>query len=353
MCSLINVSSLNFFTTMSKRSLFWGQASGKLGEAVFYRAGGEQRTRAYVKAVKNPKTLAQMMQRITMGNLVSMYSALKPILSQSFPLRAVNRSAFNEFVSANKNARSYAIFKDDIANRFFWPVDITIARGDVSLPTRLEFVPSEEDEAMGLTYPYCNWPVLTTAVSAKALGIDVTGYIGEGAESMKFKKLTPYQVYQALTANGNPYGLPSKFVITIYTGSLDAGWVAFEGANGLMAGGYSQYVCSAVESECSYKFVGNELTAGEGVIAVADCEESNDGNDVNIYSLMVGYGLKYKNMAAGVIVSFKEEGKLRVTTSKVYGDADLLDATQSLLPGGDNYDLVLKNYGYNPDSILV
>lgn len=37
---------------MSKRSLFWGKGSGKLGEAVFYRAGGEQRTRTYVKTVK-------------------------------------------------------------------------------------------------------------------------------------------------------------------------------------------------------------------------------------------------------------------------------------------------------------
>ena len=338
---------------MSKRSLFWGQASGKLGEAVYYRAGGEQRTRAYVKSVKNPKTLAQMMQRITMGNLVSMYSALKPVLSQSFPMRPAHRSAFNEFVSANKNAQSYAVFKDDVQNRFFWPVNMIIAKGDVVVPTNLKFVPSEEGEDEGMTLPYCNWQVLTTTVSAKALGIDVTSYIGENPENAKYKSLTPYQVYQALTANGNPYDLPSKFVITIYTGSLDAGWVAGEGANGLMAGGYSQYVCSAVESECSYRFVGNELTAGEGRIAIADCEVSNDGKDVNIYSLMVGHGLKYTNMAAGVILSFKQDGKMRVTSSKVYADAELADATESLLPGGDNYELVLKNYGYNPDSILA
>lgn len=338
---------------MSKRSLFWGQASGKLGEAVFYRAGGEQRTRAYVKAIKNPKTLAQMMQRITMGNLVSMYSALKPILSQSFPLRAANRSAFNEFVSANKHAQSYAIFKDDIDNRFFWPVDMVISKGDVIVPTNLKFVPQEEDGDGGWLHPYCNWPVLTTTVSAKSLGIDVTDYIGESGEMMKYKKLTPHQVYQALTANGNPYGLPSKFVITIYTGSNDAGWVAGEGANGLMAGGYAQYVCSADEAECSYSFVGNELTAGEGVIAVADSEVSNSGDDVNIYSLMVGYGLKYVGMAVGVIVSFKEEGKVRVTTSKVYADDELKDATESLLPGGYNYQTVLKSYGYTADSILA
>lgn len=338
---------------MSKRSLFWGQASGKLGEAVYYRAGGEQRTRSYVKAVKNPKTLAQMMQRITMGNLVSMYSALKPVLSQSFPMRPAQRSAFNEFVSANKSAQSYAVSKDDVQHRYFWPVDLTIAKGDVVVPTNLKFVPAEENEDGGMDYPYCEWPVLTTTVSAKGIGIDVTNYVGENPDNMKFKTLTPFQVYKALTANGNPYDLPSKFVITIYTGSLDAGWVAGEGANGLMAGGYSQYVCSSVESECSYRFVGNELTAGEGRIAVAYSEENRDGTDVNIFSLMVGYGLKYLNMAAGVILSFKQDGKMRVTSSKVYADPELADATESMLPGGYNYELVLKNYGYNPDSILA
>ena len=39
---------------MSKGSLFWANASGKLGEVVQYRAGGEQRARAYVRKIKNP-----------------------------------------------------------------------------------------------------------------------------------------------------------------------------------------------------------------------------------------------------------------------------------------------------------
>lgn len=334
---------------MSKRSLFWGQASGKLGEAVFYRAGGEQRTRAYVKAVKNPKTLAQMMQRITMGNLVSMYSALKPILSQSFPLRVSNRSAFNEFVSANKGAQSYAVTKDDVQNRFFWPADITISRGNLNIPTVVSFDAGDEAE----NYACAPWRVLGQGVSAKSIGIDVTNYIGDSAEDMKYRQLTPFELYKLFTANDNPYGLPEKFVITIYVGALDAGAVDGEAANGLMSASYVQYICSAVESECKTVKVGNEALCSLARIAVYESEITSDGTDVNIFSLVVGYGLRFSQMAMGVIVSCKQDSVLKVTTSIVYADPSLATTTQSLLPGGENYNIVLNDYGYNPDSILA
>ena len=73
---------------MSKGSLFWANASGKLGETVLYRSGGEQRTRTYVAKIKNPKTLAQMENRLSMRNFAQVYRALQPILSKSFPNRA-------------------------------------------------------------------------------------------------------------------------------------------------------------------------------------------------------------------------------------------------------------------------
>ena len=333
---------------MSKRSLFWGQASGKLGEAVFYRAGGEQRTRAYVKAVKNPKTLAQMMQRITMGNLVSMYSALKPVLSQSFPSRAANRSAFNEFVSANKGAKSYAVTKEDVQNRFFWPIDLTISRGSLNIPTVITFDnATEEDKG-----PSAVWSMLNQPVSAKSLGIDVSQYVGDGAVDFKQFELTPYQVYKLFTANGNPFGLPNKFVITMLLGSLDAGPVEGDSANGLMSAAYVQYVCSSVESECQIIKVGNESITAMGRIAVYASEPTSDNADLNINSIAAGFGLRFLNMAVGVIVSCKQDSVLKVSTSKVYGDAGLNKATESLLPGGANYQIVLNEYGFNPDSIL-
>lgn len=334
---------------MSKRSLFWGQASGKLGEAVFYRAGGEQRTRAYVKAVKNPKTLAQMMQRITMGNLVSMYSALKPVLSQSFPLRATNRSAFNEFVSANKGAQSYAVTKDDVSARFFWPVALTISRGNLNIPTALIFDAGDDDA----NYPCAPWRVLSQGVSAKSIGIDVTDYIGDSAEDMKYRQLTPFELYKLFTANDNPFGLPEKFVITTYVGALDAGTIEGEAANGLMSASYVQYICSSDESECKIVKVGNELLCNLARIAVYESEQTSDNTDVTIFSIVAGYGLNFSQMAMGVIVSCKQDSVLKVTTSKVYADPSLATTTQSMLPGGENYEIALNDYGFNPDSILA
>lgn len=118
---------------MSKRSLFWGNASGKLGEAVFYRAGGEQRTRTYVQKIKNPKTLAQMVNRVSMKNLSSFYRAAQELLRHSFSNRKANQSGFNAFVQASKNAQSAAISVSSAARGLSVPVGLAISRGNLAL----------------------------------------------------------------------------------------------------------------------------------------------------------------------------------------------------------------------------
>jgi hypothetical protein len=75
---------------MSKRSLFWGKASGKLGEAVFYRAGGTQRTRTYVKNVKNPKSYQQALQRTKFNNLVGCFKGISTAVKSFYTKRAPN-----------------------------------------------------------------------------------------------------------------------------------------------------------------------------------------------------------------------------------------------------------------------
>ena len=83
---------------MSKRSLFWANASGKLGETVFYRAGGEQRNRSYVKNVKNPKTQPQALQRAKFNNMVAVFRGVKAV-ADSFFTKKSNQSGFNAFFS--------------------------------------------------------------------------------------------------------------------------------------------------------------------------------------------------------------------------------------------------------------
>lgn len=77
------------------------QAAGKLGSMVFYRAGGEQRARTYVKTVRNPKTYSQIAQRSQLANIVNLYRVLNVVLAKSFADKKSKQSDYNAFVSRN------------------------------------------------------------------------------------------------------------------------------------------------------------------------------------------------------------------------------------------------------------
>lgn len=117
---------------MSKRSLFWGNATGKLGEAVFYRAGGEQRTRTYVAKIANPRTLAQMQNRIAMANLASFFRSLKGLLKYSMTDRKSNQSAFNVFVQRSKRLDGAAIDPGTARQGWSIPFGMCVAAGSAA-----------------------------------------------------------------------------------------------------------------------------------------------------------------------------------------------------------------------------
>lgn len=83
---------------MSKSNMLLGLAKGKVGDLVFYRDGGEQRTRTRV-VPKNPRTPAQMSQRVKMANVSAIYRALSNVLSESFTNRPSNQSGYNAFAA--------------------------------------------------------------------------------------------------------------------------------------------------------------------------------------------------------------------------------------------------------------
>lgn len=81
---------------MSKSNMLLGLAKGKVGDLVFYRDGGEQRTRTRV-VPKNPRTYAQMAQRVKIANVSGIYRAAAQILRDSFSNRPSNQSGYNAF----------------------------------------------------------------------------------------------------------------------------------------------------------------------------------------------------------------------------------------------------------------
>ena len=83
---------------MSKRNMLLGLAGGKVGDLVFYRDGGEQRTRTRV-IPKNPRSPKQMAQRVRIANVSALYRLLAPIVRNSFSNRPGNQSGYNAMAS--------------------------------------------------------------------------------------------------------------------------------------------------------------------------------------------------------------------------------------------------------------
>lgn len=91
---------------MSKGSLFWGNAKGKLGQLVLSNVKGQQIARAYQPNVNNPRTPAQMFQRATFAAPVQFYKhAVQALFKFAYTDKKPQESDFNAFMRHNsKNA---------------------------------------------------------------------------------------------------------------------------------------------------------------------------------------------------------------------------------------------------------
>lgn len=189
---------------MSKRSLFWGHASGKLGEAVYYRAGGEQRTRAYVRKIKNPKTRAQALQRTKFNNMVAVFRGTSVFVKSLFKSEKSSQSPFNAFVRRNFPLCLTVADREMVELGEGGSQDFVFANGSVNfntVPSIIPFKPLGSDENT-LGY-YWGLKIAGGDVnSARATVGDIVG-LYTGAE-----------IYQALVGTANPYNLPAQFALS-------------------------------------------------------------------------------------------------------------------------------------------
>ncbi len=117
---------------MSKRNMLIGTAAGKVGDLVFYRAGGEQRTRARV-VPNNPKSYAQQAQRSRIANVTAIYRALSALLKDTFPNRPSNQTPFSAF-SAEALPLAPYLNKEAAQQGMAILQPCTIAKGSVPTP---------------------------------------------------------------------------------------------------------------------------------------------------------------------------------------------------------------------------
>lgn len=113
---------------------FWLKGSKKrLGGAVLYQAMGQTRSRELASEVTNPRTEAQMSQRIKWANLVNFYRANASWMKYAFETKKPNQSEYNKFMSVNVSTSQIALTKDMAASGAVVAYPYIITQG--SLPS--------------------------------------------------------------------------------------------------------------------------------------------------------------------------------------------------------------------------
>lgn len=86
---------------MAKGNLFLGMGRGSVGDVTFYRADGQQLSRARNRKPRNPKSNAQLIQRAISATIVQAYKAGSIIFDHSFEGKSVPSGSQRAFLSTN------------------------------------------------------------------------------------------------------------------------------------------------------------------------------------------------------------------------------------------------------------
>ena len=342
---------------MSKGSEFWGNASGKLGQQVLYRAGGEQRARMHVAKIKNPRTLAQMKNRLMMNNVVSAYKALKNPLSLFFPTRKSSQSPFNAFVQANKNATPYYIGKTDIEDGAFVPYGLIVSKGSLGVsirPTLKEVINVWDRESA----PKVGWAIENLLdLSNYTKVVKRSDYSGD-----TFYKLTAQDIYD-LFKTCCVVELPSEFQVTTMcseyamensTSRNDLWQAAYRVHHAQLNGSY----------ERTYGVYGNIRELDLNLHVASFSEDDENGNVTLTFDyLLIGRNFvtanDQSNKSVALVLSFKNANGMQVSNSsfssvpKKFNEVKVDDPAADFVWGGFYTEQVLEEYKTSQGDLLT
>lgn len=83
------------------KNVWLQDTSQKLGDMVLYQAMGQTRQRKLAASVANPRTVAQMTQRVKWANLVNFYRVNAKWMKYAFETKKTNQSEYNKMMSVN------------------------------------------------------------------------------------------------------------------------------------------------------------------------------------------------------------------------------------------------------------
>lgn len=319
---------------MSKRSLFWGQASGKLGEAVFYRAKGEQRTRTYVAKIANPKTLAQMSNRVAMLNLVSGYRSISPVLGKSFVDKRSNESDYNAFVRNSKSATTAGVTKAMAQVGWCCPYGFAISRGKIAFNDAITFA----------TNRFANSPALSLAGTKAGMTVNqlLQLNVNEGDNGY-----TGGQLYQVIVGANNPINLPTRFKLNYVIGA--------DNGDAWDLAVYQIEIYSG-STDTLHLIAGKDVFGGtKKIIKLHSFDEASDFPMTDFVFSLNGEALyDSNNTFVGLFISSTTSGKLDVSSANMYvQDGAANERVAEYLPGGTVWEDILAEMGYVPNSVLA
>ena len=317
---------------MSKRSLFWGQASGKLGEAVYYRAGGEQRTRTWVPKIKNPKSKAQATQRCLFMNMVSAFRAFKKFVQFGFIKRTANQSAFNAFVKDNFGSNVWVSNGADVSRAEFHGYDMRLSNGTIPIDTSLQY----EDA-------HSQWDAASPAVAQFKFSYPVAEFVVSAAQQNSINRGA--DIYKYLTADGNVLGLPSEFTLIIA--------YAMPGAEGACAYLFA-VECSAESTDqlrCIQQAQGKAAVTADEIkklLVLSGGEPDSVSADtklLNVEGIAVSDVIQQSGeFAAALMIRYKTANGYDVTTSQLYASESFKESMDTFKLGSEYADSIIAAY---------
>lgn len=264
---------------------FWLKgASKRLAGAVIYEAMGQTRARRLAESVTNPRTEAQMNQRVKWANLVNLYRVNSDWMKYAYETKKTTQSEYNKWMSLNvSNSRIY--LTKQLAAAGACVVDAyTITQG--SLPS-IENTPN--GDIMYNTNIYTgdiddlaeiSVAQLSTQIIANNPGIRE----GDQISLIRFSQQTngdngvPYVIvrkYEMIvsTSNNNPVGnyLPTDLVLVQSAGANNV--IAFE--TGQRVGGFAWILSRTI--------------AGKTYVSTQRIVPVNNGALISLYSSDAAY----------------------------------------------------------------
>lgn len=312
---------------MSKRSLFWGQASGKLGEAVYYRAGGEQRTRTWVPKIKNPKSAGQALQRTKMLNMVAVFRGCKVFVNSFFKPAKSSQSPFNAFLAQNFPLCQWITAKRGVAGQSGQAIGFQFANGSLGIDTSLTTdIPAELNASKnGLCL---------------ILPATVTNIAPDDDTNMSFFRGS--SLYKVFTANENPLNLPGTFTLSFvqaFQGNENAQFRTFS----VECSDASQDTLRCVQQEPNSA----PVTADELAALITIAGEKGLDDQYTIGGLIfgdAGDSLDKVSNAVCVVISYKDANGKVCTNSSMYATPKFQAYANEYVANSDWGNTILSDY---------